>query len=78
MVSSVVLQQAPAHALGEMVSEPFDTAISNSVIQFFPSIDYLFEVIETTMDRIQPGGQIFLGDILSLPLLELFHTSVQL
>ncbi|NER04942.1 MAG: hypothetical protein F6K17_21235 [Okeania sp. SIO3C4] len=26
----------------------------------------------------EPGGQIFLGDVLSLPLLEMFHTSVQL
>ena len=78
VVASVVLQQAPAHTLGEIISESFDTAISNSVIQFFPSIGYLAEVIETAVDRIQPSGQIFLGDILSLPLLELFHTSVQL
>ncbi|MEM9216705.1 MAG: amino acid adenylation domain-containing protein [Cyanobacteria bacterium P01_F01_bin.150] len=78
VAESVVLQQAPAHALGEIVTDSFDTAISNSVIQFFPSIEYLVEVIETAVERIQPRGQIFLGDILSLPLLELFHTSVQL
>ncbi len=78
VAASVVLQQAAAHTLGEIVTTSFDTAISNSVIQFFPSIDYLVSVIETAVDRIQPGGQIFLGDILSLPLLEMFHTSVQL
>ncbi|MGK7888331.1 MAG: amino acid adenylation domain-containing protein [Leptolyngbyaceae cyanobacterium] len=78
VVASVALQQAPAHTLGDIVTASFDTAISNSVIQFFPSIEYLVEVIETAVDRIHPSGQIFLGDILSLPLLELFHTSVQL
>jgi len=76
--SSVTLRQTPADGLAEIVKEPFDTAISNSVIQFFPSIDYLVEVIETAAELVEPGGQIFLGDILSLPLLAAFHTSVQL
>ena len=75
---SVVLRQTPADGLAEIVNEPFDTAISNSVIQFFPNIDYLVKVIETAVELVEPGGQIFLGDILSLPLLEAFHTSVQL
>ena len=74
----VTLCQTPADGLGEIVGESFDTAISNSVIQFFPSIDYLVEVIETAVELVEPGGQIFLGDVLSLPLLEAFHTSVQL
>ncbi|NEQ41406.1 MAG: amino acid adenylation domain-containing protein, partial [Okeania sp. SIO3I5] len=78
LASSVVLRQKPADGLGEIVNEPFDTAISNSVIQFFPSIEYLVQVIETAVQLVEPGGQIFLGDILSLPLLEMFHTSVQL
>ena len=78
LASSVVLRQTPADGLGEIVNEPFDTAISNSVIQFFPSIEYLVQVIETGVQLVEPGGQIFLGDILSLPLLEMFHTSVQL
>ena len=76
--SCVALRQTPADGLGEIVTESFDTAISNSVIQFFPGIDYLVGVIETAVNLVEPGGQIFLGDILSLPLLEAFHTSVQL
>ena len=78
LAQSVTLRQTPADGLSEIVQETFDTAISNSVIQFFPSIDYLVEVIETAVSLLEPGGQIFLGDILSLPLLEAFHTSVQL
>ena len=78
LASRVALRQTPADGLREIITESFDTAISNSVIQFFPSIDYLVEVIETAVDLVAPGGQIFLGDVLSLPLLEVFHTSVQL
>ena len=78
LAQSVVLRQTPADGLAEIVKEPFDTAISNSVIQFFPNIDYLVKVIETAAYLLEPGGQIFLGDVLSLPLLEAFHTSVQL
>jgi len=76
--SEVTLRQTPADGLAEIVKESFDTAISNSVIQFFPNIDYLVGVIETAVSLVEPGGQIFLGDLLSLPLLEAFHTSVQL
>ncbi|MBO1348050.1 MAG: amino acid adenylation domain-containing protein [Hormoscilla sp. GUM202] len=76
--SEVTLRQTPADGLAEIVREPFDTAISNSVIQFFPNIDYLVGAIETAVSLVEPGGQIFLGDLLSLPLLEAFHTSVQL
>ena len=75
---SVVLRQTAADELAEVVKESFDTAISNSVIQYFPNIDYLVGAIETAVELVEPGGQIFLGDVLSLPLLEAFHTSVQL
>ena len=78
LASSVVLRQTAADELAEIVKESFDTAISNSVIQYFPNIDYLVEAIETAVKLVEPGGQIFLGDVLSLPLLEAFHTSVQL
>ncbi len=78
LASSVVLRQTAADELAEIVKESFDTAISNSVIQYFPNIDYLVEAIETAVELVEPGGQIFLGDVLSLPLLKAFHTSVQL
>ncbi|WP_460199921.1 hypothetical protein [Scytonema sp. NUACC21] len=45
--------------------------------QYFPSIDYLFQVLEKAVNAVEPGGFIFLGDIRSLPLLKAFHASVQ-
>ncbi|MBW4575234.1 MAG: amino acid adenylation domain-containing protein [Aphanothece sp. CMT-3BRIN-NPC111] len=56
----------------------FDAVIINSVVQYFPNIDYLLRVLEGAACAVAPGGFIFLGDVRSLPLLEAFHTSVQL
>src|SRR6185369_3470415 len=58
--------------------DAFDLVILNSVIQYFPSIDYLLHVIESAAKVVKPGGSIFIGDVRSLPLLEAFHRSVQL
>ena len=56
----------------------FDLVILNSVVQYFPSIDYLLRVLEGAVNMVRPGGSIFIGDVRSLPLLEAFHLSVQL
>jgi len=55
-----------------------DMVILNSVIQYFPSVDYLEEVLEKAAQKIKPGGHIFIGDVRSLPLLKTFHASVAL
>jgi amino acid adenylation domain-containing protein len=56
----------------------FDTVILNSVIQYFPSFEYLLRVLEGAVGVVRPGGSIYLGDVRSLPLLEAFHASVLL
>lgn len=56
----------------------FDVVIINSVIQYFPSVDYLLQVLAGAVQMAAPGGCVFVGDVRSLPLLEAFHTSVQL
>ncbi|RPI41317.1 MAG: methyltransferase, partial [Betaproteobacteria bacterium] len=59
--------------------DAFDTAVLASVTQYFPSIDYLLQVLDKLLDTLRrPGGCIFLGDVRSLPLLEAFHASVEL
>jgi SAM-dependent methyltransferase len=57
---------------------PFDTLVINSVLQYFPDMDYLLRVLENAQEILVPGGRIFLGDIRSLPLLPAFHASVQM
>ena len=56
----------------------FDTVILNSVVQYFPSLDYLLQVLEQAIHVVAPGGFIFIGDVRSLPLLSAFHAAVQL
>jgi amino acid adenylation domain-containing protein len=56
----------------------FDTVVLNSIIQYFPSVDYLLQVLEGAINVIGDRGQIFVGDVRSLPLLELYHAAVQL
>ncbi|BAT56666.1 amino acid adenylation domain-containing protein (plasmid) [Nostoc sp. NIES-3756] len=76
--SQVELAIKTASSLDSLEAEDYDTVILNSVIQYFPSVDYLVDVIEKAVKVVKPGGHIFIGDVRSLPLLEAFHTSVQL
>ncbi|WP_408630171.1 non-ribosomal peptide synthase/polyketide synthase [Amycolatopsis mongoliensis] len=74
----VHLAARPAHDLGDLPDEPFDTVIVNSVAQYFPSVDYLAEVVRTAAARVRPGGVIFLGDIRNLRSLRAFRTATEL
>lgn len=56
----------------------FDTVIINSVVQYFPDVDYLQRVLHEAVRVAKPGGAIFVGDVRSLPLLEAFGVSVEL
>lgn len=77
-LSHVKVSEGTAHELEGLEPGSFDTVIINSVIQYFPSVDYLLQVIEKSINLVKPGGKIFIGDVRSLPLLETFHTAVQL
>lgn len=55
-----------------------DTVVINSVVQYFPSIDYFVKVITGLLKRVRPGGAIFIGDVRDLTLLKAYYTSVQL
>jgi amino acid adenylation domain-containing protein len=55
----------------------FDVVILNSIVQYFPSVDYLVRVLEGAIQRVAMGGVLFVGDVRNLPLLTAFHTWVQ-
>jgi amino acid adenylation domain-containing protein len=71
-----LLHRAADDAAG--ITGPFDVIILNSVIQYFPGVDYLLGVLDAAVQRLAPGGRIFVGDVRSLPSLELFHSAVEL
>ncbi|WP_445252994.1 amino acid adenylation domain-containing protein [Nodularia sp. NIES-3585] len=56
----------------------FDTVILNSIVQYFPSVEYLLQVLEGAVATIGTQGKIFVGDVRSLPLLEPYYAAVQL
>ncbi|NEU76690.1 non-ribosomal peptide synthetase [Hassallia byssoidea VB512170] len=62
----------------EGIEATFDAVILNSVVQYFPNIDYLIRVLEGAVQATVPGGFIFIGDVRNLQLLQAFHASVQL
>jgi amino acid adenylation domain-containing protein len=70
----VELRVAPAHRALRPGDE-FDTVILNSVVQYFPSAEYLVSVLEQAAAAMPSGGHIFLGDVRNLRLLPTFHTA---
>ncbi len=56
----------------------FDVIVLNSVVQYFPDVEYLTRVLTRAATIVAPGGTIFIGDVRHLGLLEAFHTSVEL
>ena len=71
------LLQREADDFTDIDANSFQAAILNSVSQYLPSIDYMARVVEGAVEAVAPGGFVFIGDVRSRPLLEMFHFSVQ-
>jgi amino acid adenylation domain-containing protein len=74
----VELRPGAAHELSFLPDDSVDLVILNSVVQYFPDVDYLLGVLAEAVRVTQPGGQVFIGDVRSLALLAAYHASVQL
>jgi amino acid adenylation domain-containing protein len=74
----VTLLQRGAEDFSRFEPASFDTIILNSVVQYFPSVHYLVQILEEAVKATQSGGSIFIGDVRELRLLEAFHLSVEL
>lgn len=77
-LAHVTLRQGLAHELDFVADESVDLVVINSVVQYFPSTDYLLQVLKQAVRASSNGGHIFVGDVRSLPLLGAYHASVQL
>ncbi|MEV7969457.1 non-ribosomal peptide synthase/polyketide synthase [Sphaerisporangium sp. NPDC088356] len=78
LASKVELRCRPAHVTDGLPTGYFDTIVINSVIQYFPSVDHLTEVIRGATGLLAPGGALFVGDVRNLRLARAFHTGIQL
>jgi SAM-dependent methyltransferase/acyl carrier protein len=77
-IENVALVRAEAADFSAVEPGVYDTAVLNSVVQYFPNLDHLAAVLRSLAERLAPNGRIFLGDLRALPLLKAFHTSVAL
>ncbi|NET16006.1 MAG: amino acid adenylation domain-containing protein, partial [Okeania sp. SIO1H6] len=71
--SHVSLAQKRAEDMADIAPNSFDVVLLSSIVQYFPSVEYLLQVIENSIRVVKPGGMIFLGDIRSWPLMKAFH-----
>ena len=74
----VELLHRSANDLQDMPPESFDTVVLNSVVQYFPDIEYLIAVLDGALRLLSRDGKLFLGDIRHLGSLSMFHSMVQL
>ncbi|KAF3406729.1 Narbonolide/10-deoxymethynolide synthase PikA1, modules 1 and 2 [Talaromyces pinophilus] len=74
LLPHVTCEHREAHAL-PVIEQEFDTVIVNSVIQYFPSIDYLVLFLEWAVQAVGKG-RIYLGDVRNLALLNVFHGDI--
>jgi amino acid adenylation domain-containing protein len=74
----VELGCAPADDFRGLDAGGFDVVVLNSVVQYFPRVDYLLRVLAGAVAAAAPGGAVFVGDVRCLPLLAAFHGSVEL
>ncbi|MFJ5557155.1 amino acid adenylation domain-containing protein [Streptomyces sp. NPDC093250] len=73
----VELRAQPAHDTTGLPEGHFDTVVINSVAQYFPSAEYLTEVLSAASRLLAPGGRIFVGDVRNLRLLRTLRAAVE-
>ena len=56
----------------------FDAIVLNSVVQYFPDVEYLLATVDAALRHVRPGGALFLGDVRNHELLAAFATSLEL
>ncbi|MFG1796035.1 amino acid adenylation domain-containing protein [Nocardia sp. NPDC049149] len=76
-LAHVRLDQCAADELPADLVGSYDVVLINSVVQYFPSADYLTRVLETASGLLAPNGVLFVGDVRDLTLSESFHATVE-
>ncbi|MBD2821636.1 amino acid adenylation domain-containing protein [Xenorhabdus sp. 42] len=75
--SHIQLRHGDALNSGALIPAAFDTVVINSVVQYFPNVQYLDNVIAQLLPAVEAGGKILLGDIRNLDLLTAHITAIE-
>ncbi|GAA3427126.1 class I SAM-dependent methyltransferase [Streptosporangium sandarakinum] len=73
---TVSLRRQHADDFRGLERHAFDTIVLNSVVQYFPSGDYLWRVVQGCVELLAPGGAVFVGDVRNLRLHREFRAAV--
>ncbi|MFF7262582.1 amino acid adenylation domain-containing protein [Streptomyces sp. NPDC008159] len=77
LAAKVELRTGPAHDTEGLPVGFFDTVVINSVAQYFPSGEYLVDVLRRVSALLAPGGRILVGDVRNLRLLRTLRAAVE-
>jgi amino acid adenylation domain-containing protein len=77
-LSHVELWERTADDFSGIAEGSFDVVVLNSVVQYFPDVDYLVRVLREAMRIVGPSGAVFVGDVRSLPLLPALHAEIEM
>ncbi len=67
----------PADDLSGLPRGRFDTIVLNSVVQYFPGVDYLDRVLRGALDLLAQGGRVVVGDVRNATTLRMLLTATQ-
>ncbi|MEV3860557.1 amino acid adenylation domain-containing protein [Streptomyces sp. NPDC050095] len=73
----VHLSAQPADDITGLPKGAFDAVLLNSVVQYFPSAEYLDQVLRQALELVAPGGRLIVGDVRNATTLRLLLTAVQ-
>jgi len=74
----VTLSERAADDFEGFESKAYDVLILNSVVQYFPSLDYFMRVLKGALRVVRDRGAVFLGDLRNLRLLPALHLGIEL
>jgi amino acid adenylation domain-containing protein/non-ribosomal peptide synthase protein (TIGR01720 family) len=77
LTDRVVLRTQPADCFDGLPEDFFDTIVINSVVQYFPNVDYLVSVLRQALSLVVPGGAVFVGDVRNRRLLRCFRAAIE-
>ncbi|MEO6088252.1 MAG: methyltransferase [Umezawaea sp.] len=70
--TEVVVAKADAVDAAGVADGEYDVVVVNSVVQYFPSLRYLDEVLDAALAVVRPGGHVVLGDLRNQVLADAF------
>ncbi len=76
--ADIRLMNQAADDFSSIPDAAFDVVVLNSVIQYFPSLDYLSRVLRGAAKVLRPGGRIFVGDVRSYRHADMFYAEIAL